>query len=204
MVQRYWKRSKGGYPRRPKETLTTDEVIKILAMINDLQDMCIFGLCYFQALRVGEVVGTYFKDRNGVIHSHPCMQRDQLDFQRKILFIPKKWRKNKVSLTIPLVPRLASLLKAYTESLPADKPLFTRNRSQCWLRLQKYAELAGITKAVGVHSLRHARAQAVYDATGELSMVQGTLGHRDLATSSIYARPKLEKIAEVLNEIDKA
>jgi integrase/recombinase XerD len=56
------------------------------------------------------------------------------------------------------------------------------------LRLKLWLKLAGITRQLSVHSLRHTFATRLYRQTGDLRLVQRALGHRHIATTEIYAR----------------
>lgn len=47
----------------------------------------------------------------------------------------------------------------------------------------KYAELAGIKKKVTPHTLRRSYRTALYNATGDIYLVAGTLGHADINTA---------------------
>jgi integrase/recombinase XerD len=72
-------------------------------------------------------------------------------------------------------------------------PIF-RGRSD-WLsvrqaqyRFRQVLAAAGIERAVTVHSLRHTFATRLREETGDLRLVQVALGHRQLATTQVYAQ----------------
>lgn len=49
--------------------------------------------------------------------------------------------------------------------------------------IPKYARLAGIQKKVTPHTLRRSYGTALYNATGDIYLVAGTLGHADVNTA---------------------
>ena len=51
------------------------------------------------------------------------------------------------------------------------------------------------------HTLRHSRAMELYDNTDNLQLIQKLLGHKNIATTQIYAQVRDEKVAEMQNAI---
>lgn len=51
------------------------------------------------------------------------------------------------------------------------------------------------------HTLRHSRAMELYDNIGNLQLIQTLLGHKNIATTQIYAQVRDEKVAEMQNAI---
>ena len=58
---------------------------------------------------------------------------------------------------------------------------------QAQRRFRHWREKAGIQESVTPHSLRHAFAMRLYEATGDLPLVKAALGHRSIASTLVYA-----------------
>ena len=59
---------------------------------------------------------------------------------------------------------------------------------QIQLNFARCLQQAGISRPFSIHSLRHTFATRLYRKTGDLYLVQRALGHRQIATTEVYAR----------------
>lgn len=188
--------------RKQVTFLHYDEVERLLSEINlttetGLRDRAIIELLFSGGLRVSEIVK---------------LNRDSINLERREFMIRGKGNKDRpIFISEAAADRVRDYLSARTDSLV---PLFLNNSknqtspdvSGNFRRLtarsierivQKYAKLAGITKHVSPHTLRHSFATDLLMNGADLRSVQAMLGHSDISTTQIYTHvtdPHLKEI----------
>jgi site-specific recombinase XerD len=190
--------------KRPQVTfLTPDELERLSAQantatLNGLRDRAIIELLFSSGLRVSELVG---------------LDRDHINLKRREFMVRGKGQKDR---PIFISPEAAGWIQQYIDKRQDNaKPLFIRysgtkqvDNSGDFQRLTarsiqrmvaRYALLAGITKHVSPHTLRHSFATDLLMNGADLRSVQAMLGHSNIATTQIYTHvtdPHLKEVHE--------
>lgn len=167
------------------------------------RDLAILHLLYSGGLRVSELVG---------------LNRDHINLKRREFMVRGKGQKDR---PIFISPEAAAHIQEYLEARDDNlQPLFLRmagsertiDRSGDFKRLTvrsvqrlvaHYARLAGITKKVSPHTLRHSFATGLVTHGADLRSVQAMLGHSNIATTQIYTHvtdPHLRKVHEMFHK----
>jgi site-specific recombinase XerD len=190
--------------RRKQVTfLNEDEMARIfeqpdLNTITGVRDRAILELLFSSGLRVSELVG---------------LDRDHINLKRREFMVRGKGQKDR---PIFISAESAMWIERYLEKREdTTKPLFIRysgtkkvDLSGNFHRLTarsiqrlvaRYALLAGITKHVSPHTLRHSFATDLLMNGADLRSVQAMLGHSNIATTQIYTHvtdPHLRAVHE--------
>jgi len=147
-----------------------------------LRDRALLETFYASGLRVSEVAGLRVED----VH-----------FDAGYVRCIGKGNKERV---VPIGESARSALRAYLEGLrpqlverdPQATALFLTQASKAisrktlWVMIKKYAHIAGITKRISPHTMRHSFASHLLANGAPLRVIQEMLGHADIATTQIY------------------
>lgn len=170
--------------------LTPDEVTRLIAAIKTdddigVRDRAIVELLFSSGLRVSELVN---------------LNRDHVNLERGEFTVRGKGQKDR---PVFISPEASEWLAAYLATRhDSSQPLFIRytgspphdDRGED-MRLtartiqrivSRAARLAGITKHVSPHSLRHGFATDLLMNGADLRSVQAMLGHSNIATTQVY------------------
>jgi len=188
---------------KPKQVtfLNEDELGRLfsqpdISKINGLRDRAILELLFSSGLRVSELVG---------------LDRDHINLKRREFMVRGKGQKDR---PIFISPAAAEWITAYLDQREDNtKPLFTRYSGRKAVDLSgnyhrltarsvqrivsNYAVLAGITKHVSPHTLRHSFATDLLMNGADIRSVQAMLGHSNISTTQIYTHvtdPHLKSI----------
>jgi site-specific recombinase XerD len=177
--------------RKQVTFLHFDEVEDMLEQIDlstesGLRDRAIIELLYSGGLRVSELTS---------------LNRDSINLERREFMVRGKGSKDRpIFISQSCADRVRDYLDARTDSLPAlflnnSRNLQAVDTSGDYRRMtprsvervaQKYARLAGITKHVSPHTLRHSFATDLLMNGADIRAVQSMLGHADISTTQIY------------------
>lgn len=177
--------------RKQVTFLHFDEVEEMLEQVDTstesgLRDRAIIELLYSGGLRVSELVS---------------LNRDSINLERREFMVRGKGSKDRpIFISQSAADRVSDYLDARTDSLPAlflnnSRNLQSADTSGNYRRMtarsverivEKYARLAGITKHVSPHTLRHSFATDLLMNGADIRSVQSMLGHADISTTQIY------------------
>lgn len=189
--------------RKQVTFLTPEELERLFAQpdvstLNGLRDRAILELLFSSGLRVSELVS---------------LDRDHVNLKRREFMVRGKGQKDR---PIFVSPAAAEWLQRYLDRREdTTRPLFIRysgskrvDRSGNFHRLTarsvqrlvtRYALLAGITKHVSPHTMRHSFATDLLMNGSDLRSVQALLGHSNISTTQIYTHvtdPHLKAVHE--------
>jgi integrase/recombinase XerD len=74
------------------------------------------------------------------------------------------------------------------------------SRSYVFRRVRHYAELAGVTRAIGPHTFRHSCASHLLARGADLRLVQELLGHVSLKTTQVYTHIEKSRLRSVYDQ----
>lgn len=177
--------------RKQVTFLQYDEVVRMINQIPTdteagLRDRAIVELLFSSGLRVSELVN---------------LNRDHINLSRREFMVRGKGQKDRpVFISKSAAEHVSSYLDARTDSLPALFLSYSRrnaapNLSGDYRRLSarsiqrmisQYARLAGITKHVSPHTMRHSFATDLLMNGADLRSVQSLLGHSNISTTQVY------------------
>lgn len=189
--------------RKQISFLTREELTRMfeqpdIATISGLRDRAILELLFSSGLRVSELVS---------------LDRDHINLKRREFMVRGKGQKDR---PIFISPEAAEWIQHYLDKRDDNtRPLFIRYSGRKTVDLSgnfhrltvrsvqrlvsRYALLAGITKHISPHSMRHSFATDLLMNGADLRSVQAMLGHSNIATTQIYTHvtdPHLKSIHE--------
>lgn len=187
--------------RKQVTFLHYDEVARLLATIPletevGLRDRAIIELLFSSGLRVSELVN---------------LNRDHVNTRRREFMVRGKGQKDRpVFIGEATAARVEEYLAARLDNLPPLFLSYSRNNisstSGDYRRLtsrsiqriiSRYARLAGITKHVSPHTMRHSFATDLLMNGADLRSVQSMLGHSNISTTQVYTHVTDEHLREV-------
>ena len=163
-----------------------------------LRDRAIIELLFSSGLRVAELVSLDLTDMS-------ILQDGREDRTYELSITGKGGR----TRTIFISPRAASWLRSYIETRrDAAEPLFInysardldkKRLSARYIQkmISRTAMLAGISKKVTPHTLRHTYATDLLARGADLRSVQELLGHKNVSTTQVYTHVTNKHLREI-------
>jgi integrase/recombinase XerD len=184
-------------PRSLPKSLNEDEVVALLKAPNvmeaaGLRDRAMLELLYACGLRVSELVG---------------IKVTEVSLSDGVVRVTGKGSKTRlVPMGEEAVDWLSRYIKEGRSTILQKRlcdALFVTNRGEAmtrqafWYLIKRYALLAGISKHMSPHVLRHAFATHLLNHGADLRVVQMLLGHSDISTTQIYTHVARERLKQL-------
>jgi site-specific recombinase XerD len=175
----------GKRPRTLPAVLSQAEVAQLLALVPQPTERLILQTTYACGLRASEVLGLGVTD---------------IDSSRMLLWV--RHGKGAKDRSVPLSPALLAALRAHwlrrrptTWLFPGQTPTGQRSLGALQRVCRRAVRIAGFTKKVSLHTLRHSYATHLLEAGVDLVTIQRLLGHRDLQTTARYVHVTAPRLA---------
>jgi integrase/recombinase XerD len=179
-------------PSKLPEILSHEELVRLFTATTNRKHRALLMTTYAAGLRASEVTHLRVSDLDS---GRMCIRVEQ-----------GKGRKDRY---VPLAPRLLNQLRAYwREQRPPhwlfpgtqiDRPM---SRDGAWHVYFKARERAGITKAGGLHVLRHCFATHLLEAGTELVDIQRLLGHTSIRSTLVYLHLAQERTTATTSPLE--
>jgi integrase/recombinase XerD len=174
--------------------LNEDELARLFRSVENIKHQAMLFTIYSAGLRVSELAGLKLKD---------------VDSGRMQIFIQSA--KGKKDRYVNLSPVLLEVLRSYFRNY-VPKPveyLFESEqtgRAYPTRTIQKIFTTAkfraGISKKLGIHSLRHSFATHLLDKGTDIKYIKEILGHYDIRTTERYLHVGNTAISKVISPLD--
>ena len=191
-------------PERTVDFLEEAELERLLAApdtsdARGLRDKSILELLFSTGMRISELVSVNCNQIGA--NKDELTIRGKGDKPRVVFISPaaKKWiglylKKRHDNCTALFINYPRGQAKKEDPGNPDFRRLTPRSIQRI---INKYAKLAGITKRVTPHVLRHSMATDLLSSGADIRSVQAMLGHSNISTTQIYTHVTDKKLKEV-------
>jgi site-specific recombinase XerD len=174
--------------------LNEKELGKIFNALNNKKHKAMLFTAYSAGLRVSEIVNLKIKD---------------IDSGRMQIFIARA--KGKKDRYVNLSPVLLDILRGYIKNYKPRPKVYlfesevtgeaypVRTVQQIFSNAKRKA---GISKEVGIHSLRHSFATHLLEKGVDIRFIKDLLGHFDIKTTERYLHVARQKLVNIISPLD--
>jgi integrase/recombinase XerD len=180
-------------PRKAPVVLSREEVARLLEAAPGLKYKAALSVAYGAGLRVSEVANLKVSD---------------IDRERMTLRVEQG--KGQRDRYVMLSPRLLELLREWWHAarpqvwlFPGQNPINPVTARQLNRAVTAAKDLAGISKRVSPHTLRHSFATHLLEQGADIRVIQVLLGHAKLETTALYTRVAVSTIRDVESPLER-
>jgi site-specific recombinase XerD len=180
-------------PRKAPVVLSREEVARLIEAAPGLKYKAALSVAYGAGLRVSEVANLKVSD---------------IDSERMTLRVEQG--KGQRDRTVMLSPQLLELLRDWWHAarprawlFPGQNPINPITPRQLNRAVTAAKDLAGISKRVSPHTLRHSFATHLLEQGADIRVIQVLLGHAKLETTALYTRVAVSTIRDVESPLER-
>jgi site-specific recombinase XerD len=190
----FWEIPRPKKPLQLPKLLNERELGKLFNALANKKHKAMLFTAYSAGLRVSEIVNLELKD---------------IDSDRMQILI--KNAKGKKDRYVNLSPVLLDILRSYLRSADPmpTKYLFESGYTADAYPIRTVQQIfsnaknkAGITKEVGIHSLRHSFATHLLEKGTDIRFIKDLLGHFDIKTTERYLHVARQKLVNIVSPLD--
>jgi site-specific recombinase XerD len=180
-------------PRKAPVVLSQEEVAQLLEAAPGLKYKAALSVAYGAGLRVSEVANLKVSD---------------IDSERMTLRVEQG--KGQRDRYVMLSPQLLELLRDWWRAarpqvwlFPGQNPINPMTPRQLNRAVTTAKDLAGISKRVSPHTLRHSFATHLLEQGVDIRVIQVLLGHAKLETTALYTRVAVNTVRDVKSPLER-
>ena len=180
-------------PRKAPVVLSQEEVSRLLQAAPGLKYKAALSAAYGAGLRVSEVTHLKVSD---------------IDSERMMLRVEQG--KGQRDRDVMLSPQLLQLLREWWKAarpqvwlFPGQNPINPVTARQLNRAVTAAKDLAGISKRVSPHTLRHSFATHLLEQGVDIRVIQVLLGHAKLETTALYTRVAVSTVRDIKSPLDR-
>ena len=180
-------------PRKAPVVLSQEEVARLLEAAPGLKYKAALSVAYGAGLRVSEVANLKVSD---------------IDSERMMLRVEQG--KGQRDRDVMLSPQLLELLREWWKAarpqvwlFPGQNPINPMTAASAQPRRHRRQDLAGISKRVSPHTLRHSFATHLLEQGVDIRVIQVLLGHAKLETTALYTRVAVNTVRDIKSPLER-